>query len=363
MMRICTGMMAVLLAALMSAAPARAAVESNYVWTISGSLSGEADSNEILVGVTSDSGLPAATLELYYDTTLVEHIKYEADTTYLTGRVTGMSAIPDTNSTDGRVRVVLFDFDENIPPGSGDILKFLFRVKDGVTGGTMAPFTLTTKTSRDLRDTLVVENIEVEGSIWDTPGDPAQASWGMKGLAVADSNATEVNVVMTNTLWIANMVLKLTFDPQVLELTNPSTDITLKGRAADLNLDVAYEQGSGVATLTISTTSETPPFPVVDPGGGTVLGVKFAMPNGMDAGSSTQLDLELDGGTALASYQLAARAFSGPTSDVDGNGATTIFDALEFLSIWKNAPPNPFTDVNGDGVSNIFDLLDILADL
>ena len=61
-------------------------------------------------------------------------------------------------------------------------------------------------------------------------------------------------------------------------------DVTLKGRATDVNLDVTHEAGSGSATLTFSTTSSTPPFPVIDAGGGAIIGIKFAVVGALSAG-------------------------------------------------------------------------------
>ncbi|MBW7997552.1 MAG: hypothetical protein FVQ81_13440 [Candidatus Glassbacteria bacterium] len=358
-MKFAAWIMAVLVSALAFTGVALAA-ESDYTWTISGSLDGEADTNRIFVAVTSDSLLGAATLEIHYDTTKLEFVPYDDAADYLTGRVAVFTNPPTIYPYPDYQRILLFDFSLDIPAGSGDVLKFLFKVKDGVTGGTLTTIYLTTRRSVD---TLATQQFEVEGSIWDTPGDPAQSSWNMKGTAVADSNAAEVYVVMGNSLWIAEMVLDLSFDPQVLDLTEASTDITLKGRASDLNLSVAYVAASGTAQLTISTTSATPPFPVIDPGSGTILGIKFSVVSPLADGEMTQIDLSLADGTELVTHQLQARAYTGPTADVDGNGSTSIFDVLEFLVMWQNAPPSPFTDVNGDGKSDIFDLLAILAEL
>jgi hypothetical protein len=333
------------------------AAEQDYTWGISGALSGLEETNEILVSVTSDSLLTAATVEVHYDTTLLEFVPYEDPADYLAGRVTVFEQTPILDDTGERVRVVLFDFSMNIPPGEGEVLKFLFKVKDGVAGGTQTTLTLTRKGGSPV---LATQIFEIEGSIWESPGDPKQFGWKLKGLAVADSSTTEVYIVLNNSQWITDMVLNLAFDPAVLEISDPDTDVTLKGRATDVNLDVAYTAGSGEAQLTFTKTTSTPPWPYIDPGSGTIVGISFAL-TGLAAGESTTLDLALDDNTALATLDLEARTYSGPTADVDGNGSTTIFDVLEFLGLWQNSPPTPFTDVNGDGKSDIFDLLAILT--
>ena len=70
--------------------------QQDYTWTLSGELDGTADSNFIYVAVTSDSTLMAATVEVHYDTTLLEFIPYPPDegANYLTGRVTVSSVAP-----------------------------------------------------------------------------------------------------------------------------------------------------------------------------------------------------------------------------------------------------------------------------
>ncbi len=360
-MKILTGLPAILLAVMVFFGAAVAA-EQDYTWTISGELKGDADTNLIYVGVTSDSLLTAATVEVHYDTTLLEFVPYGNPADYLTGRTTVFTQAPITSpdSNSNFVRVVLFDLALGIPPGEGNVLKFKFRVKAGVPGGTQTALTLT---RRKGSPQLATQQFEIEGSIWDSPGDPKDFSWKMKGLAVADSAAAEVYILMTNTTWIADMALDITYDAQVLEIADPAADVTLLGRAADINLSVTQPAGAGSARLTFSSPSSTPPFPVIESGNGKIVGIKFNVTGSLPAGGSTDIALKLSDGTALVTHQLDARAYSGPTADVDGNGSTSIFDVLEFLSLWQNAPTSPFTDVNGDGKSDIFDLLEILKAL
>jgi hypothetical protein len=353
-----------LMLAVMILAGAAAAAEQDYTWTISGELKGDADTNLVYVGVTSDSLLSAATVEVHYDTTLLEFVPYESSLDYLTGRTAVFTQAPIIGTGDGYVRIVLVDFDySSIPAGSGDVLKFKFKVKPGVTGGTMAAFRLTRKKGNTTGVQLTTQQFEIEGSIWDNPGNPKDFTWKMKGLAVADSTTTEVNLLLTNAIWVADMALDLVYDPAVIEIAAPATDVTLLGRAADINLNVTGADGSGTARLTFSSTSSTPPFPVIDPGSGKIVGIKLSVVGDLPAGGSTEISVRHSDGTVLATHVLEARAYAGPTADVDGNGATSIFDVLEFLTLWQNAPSSPFTDVNGDGKSDIFDLLDILKAL
>ncbi len=354
-----------LLLAVMIVAGVAAAAEQDYTWTISGELKGDADTNMVYVGVTSDSLLTAATVEVHFDTTLLEFVPYEEPSNYLEGRTTVFTTKPFTNvDSSGNVkdfvRVVLFDFNSDIPPGEGTILKFKFRVKPGVTGGTQT--TLTLKSLKGIHQ-LATLQVEIEGSIWESPGDPKDFSWKMKGVAVADSVTTAVNILLNNTIWVADMALDLVYDPAVLEIALPASDVSLLGRAADINLNVTGAGGTGTARLTFASPSSTPPFPVIDPGSGKVVGVKFSVVGALPAGGSTEISLRHSDGTVLATHTLKARAYVGPTADVDGNGSTSIFDVLEFLTLWQNAPASPFTDVNGDGKSDIFDLLEILKAL
>ncbi len=358
-MKILTGLPAVLLAVMVFFGAAVAA-EQDYTWTISGELKGDADTNLIYVGVTSDSLLAAATVEVHYDTTLLEFVPYDNPADYLTGRTTVFTQAPITSESSGFVRLVLFDLAVDIPPGAGNVLKFKFRVRAGVAGGTQTALTLT---RRKGTPQLATGQFEIEGSIWDSPGDPKDFSWKMKGLAVADSAAAEVYILTANSTWVADLVLDITFDAQVLEIADPAADVTLLGRAADINLSVTQPDGAGSARLTFSSPSSTPPFPMIDPGNGKIVGIRFNVIGSLPAGGSTDIALKLSDGTALATHQLDARAYTGPTADVDGNGSTSIFDVLEFLSLWQNAPTSPFTDVNGDGKSDIFDLLEILKAL
>ncbi len=358
-MNVFKGLPGLLLAVIVFAGVATAA-EQDYTWTISGELEGDADTNLVYVGVTSDSLLKAATVEVHYDTTLLEFVPYDNAADYLTGRTTVFAQAPTVGQSGDFVRVLLVDFDMDIPAGSGNVLKFKFRVKAGVAGGTMAAFRLTRKKGNTTGAQLATHQIEIEGSIWDNPGDPKDFSWKVKGLAVVDSSTVEANLVLANTIWVADMVLDLIFDPAVLELADPSTDVTLLGRAADINLDVVSASGSGMATLTFSSTSSIPPFPVIDPGNGKIVNIKFTTVNALADGETTEITLKHSDGTELVAYQLPARAYSGPSTDTDGNGSTNIFDVLTFLTLWQNSPANPFTDVNGDGKTDIFDLLEIL---
>jgi hypothetical protein len=353
-----SGVLASLMLSVLVCAASLLAQEANYTWSMSGELSGTADSNIVYVAVTSDAALTAATVEVHFDTTKLEFVPYTDGLNYLTGRTTVFEQAPVVNNNGSHVRTVLFDFNQNLPVGSGNVLKFNFKVKDGVTGGTKTLITLTTRKAAAV---LATQQFEVQGIIWDNPGDPKTFGWNINGVAVADSNATEVYIGVNNSLWVADMILDLEFDPAILAIANPATDVTLKGRATDVNLAVAHTAGSGAARLTFSTTSSIPPFPVIDAGTGKILGIKLQVVGSLAAGASTELKLKLGDGTLLSSYQLQARAYSGPSADVDGNGSTSIFDLLEFLKLWSNAPPSVFTDVNGDGKSDIFDLLAILS--
>ncbi|MFC1544565.1 hypothetical protein ACFL4X_00215 [Gemmatimonadota bacterium] len=348
----------------MVCAGAALAAEQDYTWSLSGTLDADMNTSFIYIGVNNSVDQAGIIVELHYDTSLVERLSEK-----LIGRAADMTLTTNLPSAAFR-RFLIYDATDPPPPvpivveaGSDSIIQVGFRVKDGVAQGALVSMYLTTTTNRvAVWDTLVVPTyFEIEGSIWDNPGDPKEMGWNMKGLAVADSNATEVFILLNNSLWVADMVLDLAFDPLVLEIVTPASDVTLKGRATDVNLDVAYGAGSGAARLTFSKTSSTPPFPVIDPGNGTIAGIKFSVVGALADGDTTELDLALDDGTALTTFQLAARAYSGPTADVDGNGAISIFDVIAFLSLWPSSPPNPFTDVNGDGKSDVFDLLAILT--
>lgn len=358
-MKVFKGLPGLLLAVIVFAGVALAA-EQDYTWTISGELKGDADTNLVYLGVTSDSLLRAATVEVHYDTTLLEFVPYDNAADYLTGRTTVFAQAPMPGADADFVRILLFDLSMDIPPGSGNVLKLRFRVKAGVAGGTMAAFRLTRRNGNTSGAELATQQMEIEGSLWDNPGDPRDFTWKIKGLAVVDSSTVEANLILTNTVWVADMVLNLVYDPAVFEIADLSTDVTLLGRAADINLDVVSASGSGMATLTFSSTSSIPPFPVIDPGSGKIVNIKFTAVNALADGETTEITLKHSDGTELVAYQLPARAYSGPSADTDGNGSTNIFDVLTFLTLWQNSPANPFTDVNGDGKSDIFDLLEIL---
>jgi hypothetical protein len=338
------------------------AAEEDHTWSLSGTLkAGETD--EVSIAVTNQTTITAATLEVHYDSTLLEFQSYGDTVSYAIGRAAGWTVIPST--FPGYVRLTMINLNEagqgNIVPGSGNVAKVAFKVKAGVANGTKTTLQLTPRLSRA---TLATKQFEITGDIWSNPGDPVASTWSFTGTITADSLQTELYVNVSNTKWLGGLTLDVAFDSTLVQPVVPvDQNVRLLRRATDMNLAVAYTAGSGHLRLVLTSPSSVPPFQVIDVGSGPVASLKFDYLAPPAGGTTLTVTLRLGDGTQLATKSFSVRAYSGPSADVDGNGQTNIFDLLDFLTKWTKEPPTVFTDVNGDGKTDIFDLLAILKKL
>jgi len=122
------------------------AAEEDHTWSLSGSLAAGTSGNEIFIGVTNQTDISSFAIEVHFDTTLLEFEEYESSSDYLVGRAESVSP-PSIMEFTGFVRMVLFAFTGSIVPGSGDVYKLSFKVKEGVEPGTQVTLQLTRKDS------------------------------------------------------------------------------------------------------------------------------------------------------------------------------------------------------------------------
>ncbi|MBW7997551.1 MAG: tandem-95 repeat protein [Candidatus Glassbacteria bacterium] len=147
-----------------AAASTLLAQETDHTWSLSGALYADRDTSVIYIGVANNVDEEAFTIELHYDTSLVERLSEKQ-----IGRAADMSVTTNTSTTAPFRRFAIFDLSEPsnvIEAGSDSIIQVGFRVKDGVALGTPVAMYLTTSTNRvAVWDTLVVPtNFEVTGA-------------------------------------------------------------------------------------------------------------------------------------------------------------------------------------------------------
>ena len=79
-------------------------------WSLSGTLNLDAD-NEIIVSLTNEADITAASIEVHYDTTILEVPEPLTDYVQLLGRAEDMTCLPShPTGTSGFVRLTIYSF-------------------------------------------------------------------------------------------------------------------------------------------------------------------------------------------------------------------------------------------------------------
>ena len=333
----------------------------DHTWSIAGSLQIGRDTNDVYIAVTNEAAISAATLELHYDADALQFLPFADPASSLINRASDLTLVP--NAMTGFVRMVLIDISESglgIQAGSGQILHLQF----GILEGTAAGNTTLRLTTKDSKDTLATQQLQIEEDVWSNPGDPEASTWSFNATIAEQATQSEIYINVSNSKWLGGLTLDVAFDSTQLEPVSPvEENVVLLRRASDMNLALEHTAGSGHLRLIITSPSSQPPFPVIDVGNAPVASLKFNHLAAPAGDQSLTFTLTLEGGDQLASKTFTVRAYAGPSADVDGDGQTSIFDLLDFLQKWSKAPPSVFTDVNGDGKTDVFDLLAILGSL
>ncbi len=140
--------------------------EVDHNWTLGGSLYADRDTSYIYIGVDNTTDLDAFIIELRYDTSQVEQISTQP----LLGRASSMSMSLGGSPSSGALRMIVSDLSGSgnvVAVGSDSVIQVGFRVKDGVSLGSLIPMHLTTNQGRGYTvwDTLVVPtDFEVGGA-------------------------------------------------------------------------------------------------------------------------------------------------------------------------------------------------------
>lgn len=119
---------------------ASSAALKDYNWSLSGSLLPGADSVEVYLAVRNDSAITAFSVEVYYDTTLLELAEPLENHLALAGRAADLEFFPSKLEDWGFVRLTVFSTVPTAPfpeleAGSGAILKLSFKVKTPLETG------------------------------------------------------------------------------------------------------------------------------------------------------------------------------------------------------------------------------------
>ncbi|HUU28827.1 MAG TPA: choice-of-anchor D domain-containing protein [archaeon] len=184
-----------------------------YDWTLSGSLKGAGSlGNEIFFAVDNEIDIPGVTFEMHYDSTLLEYQSVQ-----LFGRAEKMAVT--SQSFPGFVRVILLGATGNIKPGSSDIGKISFKVKEGVESGTFTTLRLTDKEEKVLLTTLELKIIlQADVPVIDSlsvpsfyPGDSLEViAWGrfpQPGIQVDLGDDPNIELLGVNQVSAAEMRL------------------------------------------------------------------------------------------------------------------------------------------------------------
>lgn len=347
------------------AATAAYAVLEDHTWSLNGTLTSGSAANEIYIAVNNDTAFSAASIEVHYDTTLIEINEPLEEKAQLIGRASDLTLLPSKLPGWDYVRITFFSSSSEQPypdleVGTGDIVKLIFRVKVGVSTQNTT-LQLTTKSSKAL---LATQVIEIQGGLPD-PGNPEDFNWSMSGVLVADSLETGTLVRVKNELWFSSAVFDVFYDTTLLEIKQPLADnVLMIKRAAAMNYTPSHEEGWDYVRLTLFPSEEDPTIPRIDAGSGAIASLKFNIKTPFQGGETTSLHVKLADGTEMASLTLTARVFTGPTADLSGDGKEDIFDVIEFLRVLSgNVPKSAFSDVDGNGKTDIFDLIEILIRL
>ena len=271
------------------------AAEQDHTWSLSGTLVAGADSSIISIGVVNAVVESAFTIEVHYDTTLLEVVQNSGKGI---GRATGWTVT--TNVTADYIRFVLIDLSGNsIAAGSGDIIQFAFRLKSGATAGTSTTLSLTKKTPATGSPVVLVQPKTF--TVTAPTFDEADFTWSLSGALTAASSANTITVSVDNDVAFSAATVELHYDPAILELVSNSSAGT--GRAQGWTVTTAT--GADYIRMVFIDLSGGE----VAIGSGAVLKVDFKVKSTLTASTATTLSLtKKNGDVVLVSQQFNVTA-------------------------------------------------------
>jgi len=288
----------------------------DYTWSLNGTLSVGETANEVYIAVENGTAFEAASIEVHYDTTVLELQDPLADNVQLVNRASDLTLLPTRpinpppmHPSWNYVRMTVFTTAQTPPlpdveVGSGDIARLVFAVKEGVEAETATTLLLTLKSPIIAGDTLAVQEFVVAG-----PTEPVitleDHNWSVSGSLDIDQEANEVYIAVENEVGFEAAAVELHYDNTLLEIQEPLADnVELIGRAADLSLLPSQQEGWSYVRMTVFSTVQTPPLPEVEVGSGNIIEVVFKVKDGVSPQATTFQLTTIDSGTVLATKEI-----------------------------------------------------------
>ena len=281
----------------------------DYTWSLSGTLSQGETANEVYVAVQNETAFDAATIEVHYDTTVLQLQAPLADNVLLVNRASDLSLMPTKLDSWDYVRMTIFSTVQTPPfpdleAGSGDIVKLVFAVKEGVEAETATTLLLTLKSPITEGDTLATQEFVVAG-----PTEPVitleDHNWSVSGSLDIDQEANEVYIAVENEVGFDAAAVELHYDNTLLEIQEPLADnVQLVNRASDLTLLPSQLEDWSYVRMTVFSTVQTPPLPEVEIGSGDIVKVIFSVKEGVSPQATTFQLTTRDAGAVLATQEI-----------------------------------------------------------
>jgi putative Ig domain-containing protein/Big-like domain-containing protein/dockerin type I repeat protein len=175
------------------------AAEADHTWSLTGSLAGPGSTNEINLAVENAVDIGDFGIDVFYGSAVLEPIDAKASRNFeKINRLaeSGLSSYPSfPQDAPGAIRIGVLSTKtppQVMVPGSGDILKFSFKVKEDAAVGDTATFYVVISKTTTVLASILLEVTEIPAPEFVDPG-PQAANAGDTldfTLAVADSTMT-----------------------------------------------------------------------------------------------------------------------------------------------------------------------------
>jgi len=265
----------------------------------------------------------SAVIEVTYDTTFLEigteaaTLSQGTDFDLVGERMDSIGVVGSKPiGSSGTVRLTIYAKSRtegytDLPAGSGDIVKLVFRVKSGVTSGNTA---LELVNALPPRTSLATFDIEIQGAPAPVPED---FTWSISGASTWGAGENEIYIAVDNETAFSSAVIDLYYDPALLEIgtgggatLSEGTDFDKLGERMDSISVVASKPDgtSGIVRLTIESLAQTEGYTALPAGSGDIVKLVFRVKSGVYSGSATLELVSSVSEVSLATHQIGIEA-------------------------------------------------------